>query len=132
MKVSPYSLLQEELCHDPWKLLVACMLLNQTSYKQVRGVIWKLFERYPTAVALSNADETELSALIRPLGFHNRRAKSLRRMSCDFAAGKRIDELHGIGQYARDSYAMFVEGRADETQPTDVKLVMWKAWWATQ
>ncbi len=128
MNISPYSLLQEELRDDPWKLLVACMLLNQTSHKQVRPIIWTLFERYPTAAAMSDADETELAALIKPLGFQNRRAKSLRRMSADFAAGKRIDELHGVGKYARDSYAIFVEGRVDETEPTDVKLLMWKQW----
>lgn len=32
---SPYSLIEEVLYGDPWKLLVACMLLNKTSGKQV-------------------------------------------------------------------------------------------------
>lgn len=32
---SPYSLIEEVLYDDPWKLLVACMLLNKTSGKQV-------------------------------------------------------------------------------------------------
>ncbi len=35
---SPYGLLEEELWQDPWKLLVACMLLNKTSGKQVGGL----------------------------------------------------------------------------------------------
>lgn len=34
--VSPYGLIQEHLYQDPWKVLVACMLLNQTSGRQVR------------------------------------------------------------------------------------------------
>ena len=29
--VSPYGLIQESLWREPWKLLVACMLLNKTS-----------------------------------------------------------------------------------------------------
>lgn len=33
--VSPYGLLEEVLYEDPWKLLVACMLLNVTSGMQV-------------------------------------------------------------------------------------------------
>jgi len=33
--VSPFGLIEEELYHDPWKLLLACMLLNKTSGKQV-------------------------------------------------------------------------------------------------
>ena len=33
--VSPYGLIEEQLYDDPWKLLVACMLLNVTSGKAV-------------------------------------------------------------------------------------------------
>ena len=32
---SPYSLIEEVLYVDPWKLLLACMLLNKTNAKQV-------------------------------------------------------------------------------------------------
>lgn len=32
---SPYCLVEEVLYRDPWKLLLACMLLNKTSAKQV-------------------------------------------------------------------------------------------------
>lgn len=32
---SPYGLIEEMLYEDPWKLLVACMLLNVTSGLQV-------------------------------------------------------------------------------------------------
>lgn len=32
---SPYGLIEEYLYDDPWKLLVACMLLNVTAGKQV-------------------------------------------------------------------------------------------------
>jgi hypothetical protein len=34
---SPYGLIEEELYHNPWKLLLACMLLNKTSGKQARS-----------------------------------------------------------------------------------------------
>lgn len=33
--VSPYGLIQEQLYQDPWKVLVACMLLNKTGGRQV-------------------------------------------------------------------------------------------------
>ena len=33
---SPYSLIEEELFGDPWRLLVACILLNKTSIVQAR------------------------------------------------------------------------------------------------
>lgn len=34
--VSPYGLIEEQLYYNPWKLLVACILLNKTSASQVR------------------------------------------------------------------------------------------------
>lgn len=33
--VSPYFLIEEALYNDPWKLLVACMLLNKTTGRAV-------------------------------------------------------------------------------------------------
>ena len=32
---SPYCLIEEVVYEDPWRLLLACMLLNKTSSKQV-------------------------------------------------------------------------------------------------
>ena len=34
---SPYGLIEEQLYDNPWKLLVACILLNKTSIAQVCG-----------------------------------------------------------------------------------------------
>lgn len=36
---SPFKLLQEDHTHDPWRVLVICILLNITSGKQVRYVL---------------------------------------------------------------------------------------------
>lgn len=127
--ISPYSLLQEELRGDTWKTLVACMLLNQTSYKQVRPIIWHLFERYPDAKALSCAKQEELAGMIRALGFQNRRSKALIRMSGEYVAGIPVRQLYGVGQYALDSCRMFVEGDVENVRPTDAKLIMYRDWW---
>lgn len=32
---SPFGLIEEQVYHDPWKLLLACMLLNRTTATQV-------------------------------------------------------------------------------------------------
>jgi hypothetical protein len=34
---SPYGLIEEQLYDNPWKLLVACILLNKTSISQASG-----------------------------------------------------------------------------------------------
>jgi hypothetical protein len=49
---SPLGLLEEELWQDPWKLLLACMLLNKTSGKQV-GCRRLVYVDFPLSAAIS-------------------------------------------------------------------------------
>lgn len=124
-------LLQEIYQPDGWKMLVCCMLLNCTNRKQVDTIREKLFSTYPTAKDMSNADETELSQLLKPLGLYNKRAKSLKRMSDDYLSGfESVDELYGIGQYGKDSWQIF-QNNDMSVNPTDKVLqeylrVEWK------
>ncbi|XP_063230123.1 uncharacterized protein LOC134535117 isoform X2 [Bacillus rossius redtenbacheri] len=76
---SPFGLVQEELYHDPFQLLVATMLLNKTRGEAAVPVIWRLLARWPTAESLLGASEQDLAAVIRPLGLHRRRAHNIRR-----------------------------------------------------
>ena len=101
-------LLQEIYQSDGWKMLTCCMLLNLTNRKQVDKVREELFKKYPTPKDMMNADESELSELLKPLGLYNRRARSLKKMSEGYYKGfKSVDELYGIGQYAKDSWEIF-------------------------
>lgn len=124
---SPYSLLQEELWRHPWKVMIACIMLNQTGYKQVRGVIWDFFEKYPDALCAANADSKEMAELLKPLGLYNRRAKTIIRFSREFNSGLALEDCYGIGKYALDSYKMFC-GRSLDVEPTDSKLKMYLEW----
>ena len=45
---SPYGLIEEILYEDPWKLLVACMLLNVTSGLQVG--VWIPWPQFTPAI----------------------------------------------------------------------------------
>ena len=105
-------------------------MLNQTSFKQVRPIIWNFFERFPTPDDLAVADHDELAGMLRSLGFYNRRAQRLVRFASEFVTGdwERPEELHGIGKYGADSYNIFVLGQLDEVEPTDKKLLAYKAW----
>ena len=101
-------LLQEIYQPDGWKMLVCCMLLNLTNRKQVDTVRVKLFKKYPTPKDMMNASHRELADMLKPLGLYNRRATSLRLMSAGYISGfKSVDELYGIGQYAKDSWEIF-------------------------
>ena len=101
-------LLQEIYQPDGWKMLTCCMLLNLTNRKQVDVIRDELFKRYPTPKKMMKANESELAELLKPLGLYNRRAKSLKKMSEGYVKGfKSVDELYGIGQYAKDSWEIF-------------------------
>lgn len=123
-QTSPLNLLQEQLRGDPWKLLVACIMLNQTSAVQVKRVIWKFFELYPGPDAYFDSagilGEESIKELIRPLGFKNRRYQRLNGMTWDFLVLRphenisQIDRVHGVGKYAADSFKMFFGGEIIE------------------
>lgn len=107
---SPFNLLQEIYQKDPWRILVCCMFLNQTTRKQVDTVRDEFFEKYPTAYFAAKAIPEEMSQIIKTLGFYNRRANSIIKMSRDYIDAKWLkpSDIHGIGQYAEDSYNIFV------------------------
>lgn len=130
-ETSPYGLIQEELRqkNGGWNLLVACMMLNQTSIKQVRPIIFKFFDRWPDPDAAIRADQTEMAEMISKLGFKNRRSKSIIRMSKDFMEKSWSNplDLHGIGKYASDSYHIFVLDMLIESV-TDEKLKRYVKW----
>ena len=115
-------LLQEIYQPDGWKMLTCCMLLNLTNRRQVDGIRDELFKRYPTPKKMMNANQSELAELLKPLGLYNRRAKSLKKMSEGYVKGfKSVDELYGIGQYAKDSWEIF-QNNNRKVNPTDKVL----------
>ncbi len=116
-------ILQEIYQPDGWKMLVCCMLLNLTNRKQVDTIRDELFSKYPTPGDMMNANQSELAELLKPLGLYNRRAKSLKKMSEGYVKGfKSVDELYGIGQYAKDSWEIFQNNNRN-VNPTDKVLM---------
>ena len=112
-------LLQEVYQADPWKMLICCILLNLTHRRQVDKVRDKLFTRYPTAVQMAFAIEDELSEMLKPLGFYNKRAVTLKRMSLEYVRGfTDVNQLYGVGKYATDSWEIFQNNNTD-VQPED-------------
>jgi endonuclease III len=103
-------------------------MLNQTSNKNVRKVIYTFFDKWPTPQSVISADPDEIREHIRPLGFYNRRTQTIMKFAKDFLEKDfvRASELHGIGKYADDSYEIFVRGNTN-VQPTDKILLRYLA-----
>lgn len=91
---------------DPFRILVAEVLLQRSRGRTVAIVFERLFDRWPTAEALSRARVDSIASVIRPLGLV-RRAATLKALAK--AVVERVgvpdstDELRalpGVGQYA--------------------------------
>lgn len=121
---SPHDLLQESLWPDEWKILISCLMLNQTTRKQVDKVVWQFFDKWPDPKSFLGSKHEEVSDMLRPLGFYNRRPKSMRRFTEEYIKHEWTEpiELHGIGKYANDAWRIFCRGDWKAVDPQDHAL----------
>lgn len=67
-----------ELNHsNPYELLAATILSAQCTDARVNMVTPALFKKYPTPLALSQANQEELEAIVKSTGFYQSKAKNL-------------------------------------------------------
>ncbi|KAF3436637.1 hypothetical protein FNV43_RR19383 [Rhamnella rubrinervis] len=151
---SDFNLLQEDHFHDPWRVLVICMLLNQTTGLQAvfgrmdekvegggcegggeanggvtaimlaKRVISDLFTLCPNAKAATDVATEEIEKIITSLGLQKKRAVMIQRLSQEYLGENWtfVTQLHGVGKYAADAYAIFCTGNWDQVKPNDHKL----------
>lgn len=140
-------LIQLKYRRSPWRVLVACVLLNRTRGTVAKPVIEELFRRWPTAKSLSEADTDELTELLSCLGLQHQRALSLKYMSRAYHHRRnprrrmtrgQVMQLAGVGKYAADAYCMLCLGDLT-VKPADKELARWLGWavenpppWATK
>lgn len=92
---------------DPFKVLIAEIMLRRTRAGQVTKVYVRLFARYPDVASLAQANEAELQSILSPLGlrWRNGQLGLLARKIEDECGGKVPDtrgqllRLPGVGQY---------------------------------
>jgi len=127
---SPHGLIQENLWPNEWKILISCLLLNQTTRKQVDKVIDDFFDRWPTPECFLSAHLGEVSHLLNPLGFHNRRPLTIYKFTVGYLEGRWEEpiELYGIGKYANDAWRIFYRGDWKSVEPQDHALNMYHKW----
>ena len=139
LPTSPYETRQEEYREDPWKMLMICFMLNQTSHKQVDQIRHEFFERFPTAESLFLAEDSEISSMIKILGFYNKRAKQWKKFCMQWIEAVKkyesteiplfeLEKMFGIGKYALDSWKVFQLYQYD-TQVED-HVLNWYVDWA--
>lgn len=122
-----FGLIQEELQHNLYHLIVQAILWNQTRGKQARPILEKILELFPTPNSLACANESLLTEILQPIGLHKQRAKRLISMAKEWQRlppnpknlfkarapdyennpGWEIAHLPGVGPYALDSFRIF-------------------------
>jgi endonuclease III len=94
-------LIQEEYVQEPWKMLVCCILLNQTNNKQVRPVLSSVFELIPDPISAIGCEPEVLAAVIKTTGFQNIKAKRIRDLSSKWVEGfNEFDRMTQCGIFA--------------------------------
>ncbi len=78
---SPFNLIQEDLFHDPWKLLVATIFLNRTGGDRAVPLALEFLDRWQNPQAALQAKEDDIAELLQPLGLNRRRARVIQRFS---------------------------------------------------
>lgn len=115
--------------NNPFELLVAVSLSAQCTDKRVNLTTPALFERYPTAERMAEAEEWELYEYIRSISYPNNKARNLSKMSkmlCAEFGGKvpeNLDELQrlpGVGRKTANVLGAVLWGR--EVMPVDTHV----------
>jgi len=123
--VEKIKIIQEGYSKDPWKVLICCILLNQTSNKQVRPLIESFFKKWPDSSSVDSEEEMVISNFIKTTGFQNIKARRIKKFSNEWTSGIRDPfKFSGIGDYGREAWRIFVSNDPHFT-PKDKKLKMY-------
>ena len=130
--MTPFRLIQEDHMEDPWRVLLACVLLNQTRVNQVRPVLEELLDEWPDAYSMSNAPIEDVCDIIQRLGL-KKRGGYIIEMSAEYMTSRPkvwtdVLELTGCGRYAAECWRMLIQGERNFI-PKDLKLRQRMIWW---
>lgn len=117
------ELMVQQQIKNEWEHMVGVIMLNQTHRKQVKRVLPKFLQKFPTPESILKSRIIDIEEIVAPLGMTKVRAKRIYRMSVDYLTWDKKDAnmLYGIGKYGSDSYEIFFKNNLN-VQPTDKEL----------
>jgi len=117
---------------DPYRILIAEMLLHRTRSEQVIPLYLKFLEKFPSVEHLSRADYEEVEKLLRPAGLHWR-IRQIHRMAQVVAEkyGCKIPEdyeslksLPGVSDYIASAVRCFAFGHPEPILDTNTVRIV--------
>lgn len=121
---------------DPYKILIAEKMLQQTTYGHVLNVYEIFLEKYPNISSLSQASTEEVERLIKPLGFQKQRSKQLVNLSNQVISYHHGDipttkesllALDGVGEYIANAMLCFAFSNDVPIIDVNVRRVLGRA-----
>jgi A/G-specific adenine glycosylase len=104
---------------DPFRVLLAEVLLQKTPWWKVTRVYSAVLDRWPTADALAAADVGELADVLRPLGIVSRAprvrelAAAVSQRGCVPTGLAELLDLPGVGDYVARAVRCFAFGKPE-------------------
>ena len=101
---------------EPFKVLIAEKLLQQTTYGHVLKVYEFFIEKYPDVYSLSRAKVEEIEGVIRRLGFQRQRSRQFNEMATKLinefdgrvpSSKEDLMKLKGVGNYIANAVLCF-------------------------
>ena len=116
--------------HDPYRVLVSEVMLQQTQVSRVVPAYRRFLRHFPTLGALSRAPLGEVLREWSGLGY-NRRARDLHRIARSASSLPRtvagLDALPGVGAYTASAVACFAFDEATGFADTNIRRVLGRA-----
>jgi A/G-specific adenine glycosylase len=118
---------------DPYKILVAEKLLQQTTYGHVLKVYSQFFEKFPDVRSLARAEVSEIESTIRRLGFQRQRARQLKDLASmvltDYdgripSSKEDLLRLSGVGKYVASAVMSFAFDKNEPVVDINVRRVV--------
>jgi A/G-specific adenine glycosylase len=112
--------------HDPYKILVSEVMLQQTQVPRVLGRYREFIERYPTVNSLAKASTADVLKIWRGMGY-NRRALYLKKAA---AVGKipktekELMKLPGVGKYTARAICVFAYKKNIAAVDTNIRQII--------
>jgi len=118
---------------DPYKVLIAEMLLRKTTSRQVEKIYGGFADEFPTPIRLVQANVNYLKKLIEPLGMEHKRATLLKKLGKEIAekhkggVPSQLEELlalPGVGRYAASAVLCLAYGQKAAMVDTNAARVV--------
>lgn len=118
---------------DPYRILVAEKLLQQTTYGHVLKVYDVFFEKFPNIQSLAQANVSDIEGTIRRLGFQRQRAKQFKKIGSLImnehkgkipSSREDLLKLPGIGDYVANAVLCFAFNKDQPIVDMNVRRVV--------